>query len=233
MAEHKFTNHLAQETSPYLLQHAHNPVEWFAWNDEAFRKAKQEDKPILLSIGYSSCHWCHVMEKESFESEETARLMNENFVNIKVDKEERPDVDQIYMNFVQLTSGHGGHPLTAFLTPEGVPFYAGTYFPPVERYGMPSFSRVLLSVADAYHTRRDEILQSATEILGQLRLVGLTEASSLSLSTEQLDTAYRGIAKNYDAKNGGFGGAPQFPPPMSLDFCLRYWHRTKDDKAIG
>jgi hypothetical protein len=232
MAEHKFTNHLAQETSPYLLQHAHNPVEWFAWNDEAFQKAKTEDKPILLSIGYSSCHWCHVMEKESFESEETARLMNENFVNIKVDKEERPDVDQIYMNFVQLTSGHGGHPLTAFLTPEGVPFYAGTYFPPEDRYGMPSFSRVLLSVADAYHTRRDEILQSATEILGQLRLVGLTEASSLSLSTEQLDTAYRGIAKNYDAKNGGFGGAPKFPPPMSLEFCLRYWHRTKDEKAL-
>ncbi|HEX8567143.1 MAG TPA: thioredoxin domain-containing protein [Pyrinomonadaceae bacterium] len=232
MTEHKFTNRLAEETSPYLLQHAHNPVEWHAWNDEAFQKAKAEDKPILLSIGYSSCHWCHVMEKESFESEETARLMNENFVNIKVDKEERPDVDQIYMNFVQLTSGHGGHPLTAFLTPEGVPFYAGTYFPPEDRHGMPSFSRVLLSVADAYHTRRDEILQSATEILGQLRLVGLTEASGLSLSNEQLDTAYRGIAKNYDAKNGGFGGAPKFPPPMSLEFCLRYWHRTKDEKAL-
>lgn len=232
MAEHKFTNRLAVETSPYLLQHAHNPVEWFAWSDEAFQKAKAEDKPILLSIGYSSCHWCHVMENESFESEETARLMNENFVNIKVDKEERPDVDQIYMNFVQLTSGHGGHPLTAFLTPEGVPFYAGTYFPPVERYGMPSFQRVLLSVADAYHTRRDEILQSATEMLGQLRLVGLTEASNLSLSTEQLDTAFRGIARNYDARNGGFGGAPKFPPPMTLEFCLRYWHRTKDEKAL-
>ena len=233
MAEHKFTNLLAEETSPYLLQHAHNPVEWFAWNDEAFQKAKQEDKPILLSIGYSSCHWCHVMEKESFESEETARLMNENFVNIKVDKEERPDVDQIYMNFVQLTSGHGGHPLTAFLTPEGVPFYAGTYFPPTDRHGMPSFSRVLLSVSDAYHNKRDEILQSAAEILEQLKFVGLTEASNLSLSTEQLDTAFRGIARNYDPKNGGFGGAPKFPPPMTLEFCLRYWHRTKDEAALN
>lgn len=232
MSEHKFTNRLINETSPYLLQHAHNPVEWFAWNTEAIQKAKTEDKPILLSIGYSSCHWCHVMEKESFENEETARLMNELFVNIKVDKEERPDVDQIYMNFVQLTSGHGGHPLTAFLTPEGVPFYAGTYFPPVDRYGMPSFSRVLLSVSDAYREQRDEILQSATEILGQLRLVGLTEASSLSLSTEQLDTAFRGIARNYDAANGGFGGAPKFPPPMSLEFCLRYWHRTKDEAGL-
>ncbi|MDQ4123413.1 MAG: thioredoxin domain-containing protein [Acidobacteriota bacterium] len=232
MVEHKFTNRLANETSPYLLQHAHNPVDWFAWSDEAFQKAKAEDKPILLSIGYSSCHWCHVMEKESFESEETARLMNENFINIKVDKEERPDVDQIYMNFVQLTTGHGGHPLTAFLTPEGAPFYAGTYFPPVDRYGMPSFQRVLLSVADAYHTRRDEILQSATEIVEQLRLVGLTEASNLSLSTEQLDTAFRGITRNYDTKNGGFGGAPKFPPPMTLEFCLRHWHRTKDEKAL-
>ena len=232
MSEHNFTNRLIDETSPYLLQHAHNPVEWFAWNDEAFQKAKAEDKPILLSIGYSSCHWCHVMERESFESEEIARLMNENFVNIKVDKEERPDVDGIYMNFVQLTSGHGGHPLTAFLTPDGVPFFAGTYFPPVDRYNMPGFPRVLLSVAEAYRKQRDEILQSASQMLGQLRQVGLAEGENLSLSTEQLETAFRLIAKSYDPKNGGFGGAPKFPAPMSLEFCLRQWRRTKDERAL-
>ncbi|MGI8556295.1 MAG: thioredoxin domain-containing protein, partial [Pyrinomonadaceae bacterium] len=145
----KFTNNLITETSPYLLQHAHNPVEWFAWGAAAFEKAKREDKPVLISIGYSACHWCHVMERESFEDEETAALMNENFVNIKIDLEERPDVDQIYMTFVQLTTGSGGYPLNVFLTPDKLPFFGGTYFPPAPRYNMPGFQRILLSIADA------------------------------------------------------------------------------------
>jgi uncharacterized protein len=228
----RFTNRLIDETSPYLLQHAHNPVEWFPWGEAAFAKAKAENKPIFLSIGYAACHWCHVMEHESFESEEIARLMNENFVNIKVDREERPDVDQIYMNFVQITNGHGGWPLSVFLTPDAVPFFGGTYFPPARRYNMPSFAEILLSVSEAYRNRQDEILHSATEILGELRRMGNAEASNLSLSTEQLDAAYRGIAKNYDRTNGGFGGAPKFPPTMTLEFCLRQWQRTRDADAL-
>ncbi len=232
MSEHNFTNRLKDETSPYLLQHAHNPVDWFAWSDEAFAKSKAEDKPILLSIGYSSCHWCHVMEHESFENEEIAGLMNKNFINIKVDKEERPDVDQIYMNFIQLTSGHGGHPMTVFLTPDGVPFFGGTYFPPVSRYNMPSFPEILESVAAAYRERREEIETSVVGILGELRRVGLAEKSNLSLSSDQLDSAFRSIAKSYDRVNGGFGSAPKFPAPMTLRFCLKYWARTGDAQAL-
>ncbi|MCA1623897.1 MAG: thioredoxin domain-containing protein [Acidobacteria bacterium] len=190
MNKPKFANRLVRETSPYLLQHAYNPVDWFAWGEEAFEKAKREDKPILISIGYSACHWCHVMEHESFENEETARIMNENFVSIKVDLEERPDVDQIYMTFVQLTTGHGGYPLNVFLTPDKIPFFGGTYFPPAPRYQMPSFPQILTSVA----------VQS--------------------------------FVKSFDAKNGGFGGAPKFPPPMSLEFLLRYFKRTKNEKAL-
>ena len=233
MSEPQFTNRLKNETSPYLLQHAHNPVAWFAWGEAAFAKSKTEDKPILLSIGYSSCHWCHVMEHESFENEAIARLMNENFVNIKVDKEERPDVDQIYMNFIQLTSGHGGHPMTVFLTPDGVPFFGGTYFPPVRRYNMPSFPEILESVATAYRERREEIETSVVGILGELRRVGLAEKSNLSLSNDQLDAAFRSIAKSYDAVNGGFGSAPKFPAPMTLEFCLKYWARSRDAKALA
>lgn len=232
MSEQNFTNRLINETSPYLLQHAHNPVDWYAWNNEAFEKARAEGKPILLSIGYSSCHWCHVMEKESFENQQIANIMNELFVNVKVDKEERPDLDQIYMNFIQLTSGHGGHPMTVFLTPDGVPFFGGTYFPPVRKYNMPSFPEILLSVADAYKNRQDEIQNSAVGILGELRRVGLAEASNLSLSTEQLDSAFRSISRSFDATNGGFGGAPKFPSPMALEFCLKYWARTLDASAL-
>ncbi|MEP6925727.1 MAG: thioredoxin domain-containing protein [Pyrinomonadaceae bacterium] len=232
MSEQKFTNRLINETSPYLQQHAHNPVEWYAWGEEAFTKARAEDKPILLSVGYSSCHWCHVMEHESFENEEIANLMNEKFINLKVDKEERPDVDQIYMNFIQLTSGHGGHPMTVFLTPEGIPFFGGTYFPPVRRYNMPSFPEILESVSAGYRTRREEIETSVVGILGELRRIGLAEASNLSLSNEQLDSAFRVIAKSYDRTNGGFGGAPKFPAPMTLEFCLKYWARTRDKNAL-
>ena len=232
MNKPKFTNRLINETSPYLLQHAHNPVEWFAWGEEAFAKAKAEDKPILISIGYSACHWCHVMEHESFEDAETARIMNEHFVNIKIDLEERPDVDQIYMTFVQMTTGSGGYPLNVFLTPDRLPFYGGTYFPPVNRYNMPSFQRILLSIADAYQNKRDELLSSANEILGEMRNVGLAEFEVNTLSLDQLDSTFLSFTRSFDAVNGGFGGAPKFPPPMSLEFLLRYFYRTKDVKAL-
>src|SRR6478735_3736387 len=192
------TNRLIHETSPYLLQHAHNPVDWYAWGDEAFAKAKQEDKPILLSIGYSACHWCHVMEHESFENEEIARLMNENFVNIKVDREERPDLDQIYMNAVQMMTGHGGWPMTMFLTPNGVPFYGGTYFPPADRYNMPGFPRVLISVAEAYRSQPDQVTHTSTAMLGELRRVGLAEPSREMLTTDLLDGSFRRLASDYD-----------------------------------
>jgi hypothetical protein len=228
----KYTNHLIEETSPYLLQHAHNPVEWFAWGDAAFEKAKREDKPILLSIGYSACHWCHVMERESFENEETAALMNEHFVNIKVDLEERPDVDQIYMNFVQMTTGSGGYPLNVFLTPDKLPFFGGTYFPPVSRHRMPSFQQILQSLADAWMNQRDEILDSASEILGEIRRVGFADSADENLSTRLLDSAFQKFESDFDRVNGGFGGAPKFPPAMSLEFLLRYFYRTKNAAAL-
>src|SRR5918992_506383 len=161
-------NRLARETSPYLLQHAHNPVDWFPWGDEAFAKARAEDKPVLLSVGYSACHWCHVMERESFEDPEIATVMNEHFVNVKVDREERPDVDQIYMQAVQSMTGHGGWPMTVFLTPDGVPFYGGTYFPPTDRPGLPGFPRLLHAIADTWTTRRGEVLESGRQISAQL-----------------------------------------------------------------
>jgi uncharacterized protein YyaL (SSP411 family) len=195
MNKPKFTNHLINETSPYLLQHAHNPVDWFGWNDEAFEKAKAEDKPVLVSIGYSACHWCHVMEHESFEDEATARMMNEKFVNIKVDLEERPDVDQIYMTFVQMTSGHGGYPLNVFLTPDKKPFFGGTYFPPVNRYNMPSFQRILASVSEAYHERKDEVVHSANEILGEIQKMSSVETTAENLSLDLLDFSYRSFVK--------------------------------------
>jgi uncharacterized protein YyaL (SSP411 family) len=214
------------------LQHAHNPVDWFPWGEEAFEIARRDQKPILLSIGYSACHWCHVMEHESFEDEAIAKLMNDNFVNIKVDREERPDLDQIYMNAVQMMTQHGGWPMTVFLTPEAVPFYAGTYFPPVDRYNMPGFPRVLQSLADAYRERPDDIQQTAASVL-----TGLNRASSLSesnelLSHDLLDAAYRGTIRNYDATNGGFGGAPKFPPAMTLEFLLRTFYRTGIPEAL-
>ena len=231
-AQKKYTNRLAHETSPYLLQHAHNPVDWFPWGDEAFEKAKAEDKPVLVSIGYSACHWCHVMEHESFEDEATARIMNEHFVNIKVDMEERPDVDQIYMTFVQLTTGRGGWPMNVFLTPDRLPFFGGTYFPPVSRFNMPGFSQVLLSVAEAYRDKRDELLHSANDILGEMRRVGISEFHPGGLSLEQLDNAFESMSRSFDATNGGFGGAPKFPPSMTLEFLLRYHHRTGKEQAL-
>ena len=229
---HKHTNALINETSPYLLQHAHNPVNWYPWGEEALSQAKAEDKPILLSIGYSACHWCHVMEHESFENEEIAKLMNNNFINIKVDREERPDLDQIYMTAVQMMTGHGGWPMTMFLTPEGVPFYGGTYFPPDDRHNLPGFPRVLLSVAEAYRSQREQVGNTATQMLGELRRIGLAAESRDLLTIEILDGAYRRIAKNYDRVCGGFGGAPKFPPAMTLEFFLHHHHRTRDEDAL-
>ncbi len=223
---------MINETSPYLLQHAHNPVEWFAWGEEAFEKARKEDKPILISIGYSACHWCHVMEDESFEDEATAAIMNEHFVNIKIDLEERPDVDQIYMQFVQMTAGSGGYPLNVFLTPDKLPFFGGTYFPPIARYNLPSFRQILMSIADAWRKNRDELLESANEILSEMRDVGLPKNAASGLSLDVLDAAFANFTRSFDAVNGGFGGAPKFPPPMSLEFLLRYYHRTNDKHAL-
>lgn len=232
-ARKKYTNKLINETSPYLLQHAHNPVDWYPWGDEAFEKAKSEDKPVLVSIGYSACHWCHVMEHESFEDEKTAAIMNENFVNIKVDMEERPDVDQIYMTFVQLTTGRGGWPMNVFLTPDKRPFFGGTYFPPTARFNMPSFQNVLASIADAYRDKRDELETSATEILGEMRRISITDGEASGLTTDQIDSAFMAIARTFDSVNGGFGGAPKFPPAMSLEFLLRYFSRTGDENALN
>jgi len=232
VTEHAFTNHLINETSPYLLQHAHNPVDWFPWGEAALETARREQKPILLSIGYSACHWCHVMEHESFENEAIAKLMNEHFVNIKVDREERPDLDQIYMSAVQMMTHHGGWPMTVFLTPEGLPFYAGTYFPPEDRYNMPGFPRVLISVADAYRERLDDVQQTAASVLSELKRAATALESSELLTTELLDTAYRGMIKNYDSTNGGFGGAPKFPPAMSLEFLLHTYYRTANQQAL-
>ncbi len=225
-------NRLINETSPYLLQHAHNPVDWYAWGEEAFEKAKGEDKPVLVSIGYSACHWCHVMEHESFEDEATAVIMNENFVNIKVDMEERPDVDQIYMNFVQLTTGRGGWPMNVFLTPDKKPFFGGTYFPPVSRYNMPSWPQILASISEAYRERRDELETSANEIVGELRKLSAATLGSGALSMELLEMAFSSFSRTFDPVNGGFGGAPKFPPAMSLEFLLRYHHRTGNERAL-
>jgi uncharacterized protein YyaL (SSP411 family) len=232
MAEHKHTNRLQQETSPYLLQHAHNPVDWYPWGEEALERARTENKPILLSIGYSACHWCHVMERESFENEEIAALMNENFINIKVDREERPDLDQIYMNAVQLMLGHGGWPLTVFLTPDLVPFYGGTYFPPEDRFRLPGFPRVLSGVADAYRTQPDEIAQTTTSFLNELRRMSVAYESNEPINEQVLDAAAAALARNYDPKHGGFGGAPKFPASMNLEFLLRVHQRSGDGETL-
>jgi len=232
MNDAEFTNHLINETSPYLLQHAHNPVDWYPWGEEAFTKAKQENKPVLLSIGYSACHWCHVMAHESFEDEEIAKLMNDNFVNIKVDREERPDLDQIYMSAVQMMTHHGGWPMTVFLTPDGVPYYGGTYFPPLDRHNMPGFPRVLISVAEAYRDRPDDIAQTSQSILQELRRLSAKSGAEEPISGELLMAAHVGILRSYDSTNGGFGGAPKFPPAMTLEFLLRTFVRTGNKEAL-
>ncbi|MEO6724196.1 MAG: thioredoxin domain-containing protein [Blastocatellia bacterium] len=230
--EYKFTNQLIHETSPYLLQHAHNPVDWHAWNNETLELARSEDKPILLSIGYSACHWCHVMEHESFEHEAIAELMNDNFINIKVDREERPDLDAIYMNAVQMLTGRGGWPMTVFLTPEGVPFYGGTYYPPVDRGGMPGFPRILISIAEAYRTNRGEIAKSATSILNELKRIDAVRPQEGELSQHILDQAASNLLRLLDPIYGGFGRAPKFPPSMTLTFLLRQYHRNRQQAVL-
>ena len=221
-------NRLANETSPYLLQHAHNPVDWYPWGEEAWAKARAEDRPVFLSIGYSACHWCHVMERESFENEETARVLDDNFVAIKVDREERPDVDSIYMQAVQMMTGHGGWPMSMFLTPEGKPFFAGTYFPPDERHGMPSFRRVLEHVVNIYRSRRQDVEDASNEVQKALSSQLRVQNKSGAIDRHGLERAAASIAANYDPVHGGFGGAPKFPPSMSLDFLMQVAHRTGD-----
>ena len=231
-------NRLAQETSPYLLQHRDNPVEWYPWGEEALGRARELDRPILLSVGYSACHWCHVMERESFEDPATAAYMNEHFVNVKVDREERPDVDALYMEAVQAISGHGGWPMTVFCDPDGVPFHAGTYFPPDEGRGMPSFRMVMEAVVDAFATRRDELRERAPQTRAQLGAVGTIEPASEAPSAELLEEALATLRDGADPERGGFGGAPKFPPSAALELLLAHGvhapvERTLDAMLAG
>src|SRR5262245_5737653 len=218
-------NRLAQETSPYLLQHAHNPVDWYPWGEEAFARARADDKPLLLSVGYSACHWCHVMERESFENPDTAALMNRLFVNVKVDREERPDVDHIYMQAVQSMTGHGGWPMTVFLAPDGTPFYGGTYFPPQDRHGLPGFPRLLQAIAEAWQSRRGEVVQSGQQLKESLGQSERLRRSTTLLSDAILFGAFQGLSSQFDEEWGGLGGAPKFPQPMIWEFALRFFKR--------
>jgi len=227
------TNRLANEKSPYLLQHAHNPVDWYPWGQEAFAKAARENKPIFLSIGYSTCHWCHVMERESFENEEVARLLNEHFVPVKVDREERPDVDRIYMLFVQASTGGGGWPMSVWLTPDRKPFFGGTYFPPDNRYGRPGFRAILENLRRAWQEDRARIEQSGTQVLGQLRQYSEVSAGNREeAGSDALDSAFFAFRRMFDAKLGGFGGAPKFPRPSVHNFLVRYFAETRNEEAL-
>ncbi|MGH7905183.1 MAG: thioredoxin domain-containing protein, partial [Candidatus Binataceae bacterium] len=226
--ERRKPNRLIHEQSPYLRQHAHNPVDWYPWGSEALERAKAEDKPILLSIGYSACHWCHVMERESFENGEIARAMNENFIPIKVDREERPDLDQIYMDAVQLMSGHGGWPLTVFLTPEGKPFYGGTYYPPEDRQGMPGFRRVLATIANAYRDQAGEISKNVAALTKSLGDLSDFAPSDGEPRAEIAQAAARSLAGAYDSVNGGIGRAPKFPNTFVFSLFLRTYDADSD-----
>ncbi|GHK00694.1 thioredoxin domain-containing protein [Streptomyces sp. NPDC003753] len=225
-------NRLAHETSPYLLQHADNPVDWWPWSDEAFAEARERGVPVLLSVGYSSCHWCHVMAHESFEDDATAAYLNEHFVSIKVDREERPDVDAVYMEAVQAATGHGGWPMTVFLTPDAEPFYFGTYFPPAPRHGMPSFRQVLEGVQQAWADRRDEVTEVAAKITRDLAQREISYGDTRVPGEEELAQALLGLTREYDAQRGGFGGAPKFPPSMVIEFLLRHHARTGSEGAL-
>src|SRR6202035_680496 len=224
-------NRLARETSPYLLEHAENPVDWYAWGPEALARARTENKPILLSIGYSACHWCHVMARESFEDPETAALMNRAFVSVKVDREERPDLDQVYMRAVQGMTGSGGWPMTVFLLPDGRPFFAGTYFPPSDRFGMPSFKRVLTAVADAFTKRPVDVEETAAQVQDFLNRPSVPLAAG-ELTPALLDEAAQRLERDFDPAHGGFGGAPKFPQPMLIEYLLRYHVRTGQPTAL-
>ena len=226
------TNRLAEETSPYLLQHAHNPVDWYPWGADALAAAREQDRPIFLSIGYSACHWCHVMERESFENEATAALLNREFIAIKVDREERPDLDDVYMAAVQAMTGSGGWPMSVFLTPDLAPFFGGTYFPPEDRHGLPGFPRLLESVADAYRSRRPEIETQARLLTDHLRNQMVVPGGRTDPGTQQIEAAVRQLAASVDPVHGGFGGAPKFPAPMTLELLLRAWRRSGDPATL-
>ncbi|HUD71766.1 MAG TPA: thioredoxin domain-containing protein [Dongiaceae bacterium] len=225
-------NRLARETSPYLRQHAHNPVDWYPWGEEALAKARAEDKPIFLSVGYSACHWCHVMERESFENDDIAALMNERFVSIKVDREERPDLDEIYMAATQLMTGQGGWPNSVFLSPDLKPFYAGTYFPPTARYGRPGFAEVLHGVSEAYQKRRDEITKVGSELTEQIQALSVMKAGKTAAGPNILSRAFGELAGRFDSQHGGFGGAPKFPHSMDVAFLLRYHRKSGNTEAL-
>jgi uncharacterized protein len=225
-AQPEHTNRLAQEKSPYLLQHAHNPVDWYPWGEEAFAKARRENKPIFLSVGYSTCHWCHVMAHESFENEDVAAVMNREFVNIKVDREERPDVDRVYMTFVQATTGGGGWPMSVWLTPGLKPFVGGTYFPPEERFGQPAFKSVLERIAAAWKENHDKIVEQGGKIVEALRESQSATTAEGKIDATILDAAYRQLDRSYDPKEGGFGNAPKFPRPATLNFLTRFYARA-------
>ena len=237
----RFTNHLIDQSSPYLLQHAHNPVNWYPWGEAALQKAKEEDKPVLVSIGYSACHWCHVMEKESFEDEGTAKLMNDNFINIKIDREERPDLDHIYMDAVQVISGSGGWPLNVFLTPGLKPFYGGTYFPPQRAYNRASWKEVLTGVSNLFREKRQEVeaqAQELTQHIGRSDVTSGTNREILNIqedgipTKEQCDEIFGNIMKQADKKWGGFGNAPKFPQTFTIKYLLRYYHYYRNDEAL-
>jgi uncharacterized protein YyaL (SSP411 family) len=233
MTEHTtFTNRLAHETSPYLRQHRHNPVDWYPWGPEAIARARQLDRPIFLSVGYSACHWCHVMERESFEDSEVARLLNDNFVSIKVDREERPDLDQIYMAAVQALTGQGGWPMSVFLTPDLRPFTGGTYFPPDDRYGRPGFKRVLRTISDWWRSRRGELDRAAADLTDALQGLSHPRAAAGELGPDLLRHAVADLGRAFDPRHGGFGSAPKFPHPMDLRLLLRAWKRFGDDDAL-
>ena len=227
-------NRLQYESSPYLLQHADNPVDWYPWGEEAFRIARELEKPVLLSVGYSACHWCHVMAHESFEDEATAAMMNALFVNIKVDREERPDVDDIYMQAVQAIAGQGGWPMTVFLLPDGRPFYGGTYYPRIPRGGMPSFTQLMQAIHDAYRNQGDLLEKQADNLHQSLKrdVLGIGRVDDSGLTASLLDEAARRLLANIDQENGGFGTAPKFPNPISLEFLLRQYARTGDEEAL-
>ncbi|MBA3946234.1 MAG: thioredoxin domain-containing protein [Herpetosiphonaceae bacterium] len=233
MSEHAYTNHLINETSPYLLQHAHNPVDWYPWGEEALARAHTEDKPILLSIGYSACHWCHVMEHESFEDPRVAEIMNAHFVNIKVDREERPDLDAIYMQAVQAMTGQGGWPMTTFLTPQGQPFYGGTYYPPEPRHGLPGFTQLLKHINNLWQTRRDEVVETAGQMAQTLQASLQIAGDAQPLDPSILDQAYAVLPERYDRRYGGWGNAPKFPQPQTIEFVLRHYLRTGDKDGLA
>src|SRR5687767_13857241 len=224
-------NRLASATSPYLLQHAENPVDWWEWGPEAFEEARERDVPVLVSVGYAACHWCHVMAHESFEDETTAAEMNAGFVCVKVDREERPDVDSVYMTATQAMTGHGGWPMTVFTTPDGRPFYCGTYYPPRPAHGMPSFRQVLDAVRDAWANRREDLEQAGERIVAGIS-ARLDLGPPSPLSPELLDRAVHELTRSFDAVAGGFGGAPKFPPSMLLEFLLRHSARTGSERSL-